>query len=113
MAAAGVGTNDADTTGRYKPQPDIIESIKLALDAGADINAVDSNGRSALFGAAQQGFDKVVEFLAARGAQVDLRDRNGRTALDAASGLAGGQGFDGSSGMASQATIAVLKKLMP
>jgi ankyrin repeat protein len=113
MAAAGVGTNDADTTGRYKPQPDIIESIRLALDAGADINAVDSTGRSALFGAAQQGFDKVVEFLAARGAKVDLKDRNGRTALDAANGLAGGQGFDGSSGLKSEATIAVLKKLMP
>jgi ankyrin repeat protein len=112
MAAAGVGTNDADTTGRYKPQPDIIESIRLCLEAGADINAVDSTGRSALFGAAQQGFDQVVQFLADRGAKVDLKDRNGRTALDAASGLAGGQGFDGSSGAASQATIAVLKKLM-
>ena len=113
MAAAGVGTNDADTTGRYKPQPDIIESLRLCLDAGADINAVDSTGRSALFGAAQQGFDKVVQFLADRGAQVDLKDRNGRTALDAANGLTGGQGFDGTSGMASQATIAILKRLMP
>ena len=46
MAAAGVGTNDADTTGRVKPQADIIESIKLCLAAGVDINAVDSNGRT-------------------------------------------------------------------
>jgi ankyrin repeat protein len=113
MAAAGVGTSDADTTGRYKTQEEIIESIKLCLDAGVDIDAVDSNGRSALFGAAQQGFDKVVSFLASRGAKVDLKDRSGRTALDAASGLAGGAGFDGSSGVAHEATIAVLKKLMP
>jgi len=113
MAAAGVGTNDADTTGRYKPQADIIESIKLCLDAGADINAVDTNGRSALFGAALQGFDKVVQFLADRGAKVDLKDRNGKTALDAASGLVGGAGFDGNAGVAHDATIAVLKKLMP
>jgi uncharacterized protein len=111
MAAAGVGTNDADTTGRVKLQPDIIESIKLCLDAGADINAVDSNGRSALFGAALQGFDKVVQFLAERGAMVDLKDRNGRTALDAASGLVGVAGFDGTSGVTHEATIAVLKKL--
>jgi len=112
MAAAGVGTNDADTTGRVKPQADIIESIKLCLAAGADINAADSNGRTALFGAAQQGFDKVVQFLADSGAKLDIKDRNGRTALDAASGLAGGAGFDGSSGVSHDATIAVLKKLM-
>jgi len=112
MAAAGVGTNDADTTGRVKPQPDIIESIKLCLAAGADINAADSNGRTALFGAAQQGFDKVVQFLADSGAKVDIKDRNGRTALDAANGLAGGAGFDGTSGLTSAATIEVLKKLM-
>jgi ankyrin repeat protein len=112
MAAAGVGTSDADTTGRVKLQPDVIESIKLCLTAGADINAVDGNGRSALFGAAQQGFDKVVEFLAANGAKLDVKDRNGRTALDAASGLAGGAGFDGTAGNTSTATIDVLKKLM-
>ena len=112
MAAAGVGTNDADTAGRVKPQADIIESIKLCLAAGDDINAADSNGRTALFGAAQQGFDKVVQFLAENGANVDVKDRNGRTALDAANGLAGGAGFDGSSGQVSAATIEVLKKLM-
>jgi ankyrin repeat protein len=111
MAAAGVGTSDADTTGRVKLQPDIIESIKLCLAAGADINAVDSNGRSALFGAAQQGFDKVVQFLADNGAKVDIKDRNGRTALDAASGLAGGAGFDGTAGATHTATIEVLKTL--
>jgi ankyrin repeat protein len=112
MAAAGVGTNDADTAGRVKPQTDILESIKLCLAAGADINAADSNGRTALFGAAQQGFDQVVVFLAENGAKVDIKDRNGRTALDAASGLAGGAGFDGTSGNTSAATIEVLKKLM-
>jgi uncharacterized protein len=112
MAAAGVGTSDADTTGRVKPQSDIIESIKLCLAAGADINAADSNGRTALFGAAQQGFDKVVQFLADSGAKLDIKDRNGRTALDAANGLAGGAGFDGTSGTANQTTIEVLKKLM-
>jgi ankyrin repeat protein len=113
MAAAGVGTNDADTTGRVKPQEDIIEAIKLCLAAGADIEAADNNGRTALFGAAQQGFDKVVQFLADSGAKVDVKDRNGRTALDAASGRAGGAGFDGTSGAVHPATIEVLRKLMP
>jgi len=113
MAAAGVGTSDADTTGRVKPQPEIIESIKLCLAAGADINAADSNGRTAIFGAAQQGFEKVVQFLADNGAKLDVKDRNGRTLVDAASGLAGGSGFDQSSGTAHAATIEVVRKLMP
>jgi ankyrin repeat protein len=111
MAAAGVGTSDADTTGRVKPQPDVIETIRLLLETNIDINAVDSTGRTALFGAATQGFDKVVEYLAAHGAKVDIKDRNGRTALDAANGLVGGAGFDGTAGVAHDATIAVLKKL--
>jgi ankyrin repeat protein len=113
MAAAGVGTNDADTTGRVKPQEDIIEAIKLCLAAGADIESADNNGRTAFFGAAQQGFDKVVQFLADNGAKVDVKDRNGRTALDAASGRAGGAGFDGTYGAVHPATIEVLRKLMP
>jgi uncharacterized protein len=112
MAAAGVGTSDADTTGRVKPQPDIIESIKLCLAAGADINATDNNGRTAIFGAAQQGFEKVVQFLADNGAKLDVKDRNGRTLLDAASGLAGGAGFDGTAGTSHAATIEVIRKLM-
>jgi len=112
MAAAGVGTNDADTTGRVKLQPDIIESIKLCLDAGVDINAVEGRaGRpcSARLSRLRQG----CPILGDRGAKADLKDRNGRTALDAAAGLAGGAGFDGSAGVAHEATIAVLKKLMP
>lgn len=113
MAAAGVGTREEDTTGRYKTQDDIIKSIQLCLNAGADINATESTGRSALFGAALLGFDQVVQFLADHGAKVDLKDSRDRTALDAALGLAGGAGFDGTAGVVHESTVALLKKLMP
>ena len=112
MAAAGVGTNDADTTGRYKTQAEVIESIKLCLQAGVDINAAESNGRTAIFGAALMGFDQVVQFLAENGATVDVKDSRGRTPLDAAMGLAGGAGFDGTSGVEHEKTVAVLRKLI-
>jgi ankyrin repeat protein len=112
MAAAGVGTNDADITGRFKTQAEIIESIKLCLDKGADIHAADSNGRTAVFGAAQMGYNEVVEFLAQRGAKLDIKDSRGRTPLDAAMGLAGGAGFDGTSGVAHESTVATLKRLL-
>jgi ankyrin repeat protein len=112
MAAAGVGTGDADTTGRYKTQAEIIESIKLCLAAGADVNAAESGGRTALFGAALMGYEQVVQFLADRGANLDVKDSRGRTPVDAAMGLAGGAGFDGTSGVEHASTVALLKKLM-
>ena len=55
MAAAGLGTKEEDTTGRVKTEAEIIDAIKICLDAGADINAAESNGRTALHGAAQKG----------------------------------------------------------
>ena len=39
MAAAGLGTKEEDTTGRYKTQAQAIEAIQLLLDRGADVNA--------------------------------------------------------------------------
>src|SRR5262249_43640068 len=112
MAAAGLGTKEEDTTGRHKTQPEAIEAIKLCLDAGVDVNAVDGSGRTALYGAALQGFDQVVQFLAEHGAKLDLKDRQGRTALDAALGKAGGLGFDGSSSVTHESTAALIQKLM-
>jgi ankyrin repeat protein len=112
MAASGVGTSDADTTGRFKTQEDIIESIQLCIEAGADIHAADNNGRTPLFGAALMGYDKVVQFLADKGAKPDITDSRGRSALDAAMGLAGGAGFDGTAGVTHPATVAVLQKLL-
>jgi hypothetical protein len=111
MAAAGVGTKEEDTTGRHKTSADIIETIKLCLAAGVDIDAADSSGRTALHGAALQGFDPVVQFLVERGAKIDAKDRQGHTPLDMAMGLAGSAGFDGSSAVPHETTAALLRKL--
>jgi hypothetical protein len=43
-----------------------------------------------LFGAAFWGWTDVVKFLAAHGAKLDMQDAQGRTAVDAALGRAGG-----------------------
>jgi ankyrin repeat protein len=112
MAAAGIGTKEEDTTGRFKTQSDIIESIKLCLAAGLDVNAADTTGRTAIYGAALQGFDQVVQFLADHGATLDVKDRQGRTLLDAAMGKAGGAGFDGNSGVMHETTAALIRKLL-
>jgi ankyrin repeat protein len=112
MAAAGLGTKEEDTTGRRKTQADSIEAVKLCLQAGVDINAVDSRGQTALHGAAFWGLDDIVQFLADHGAKLDVKDRQGKTPLDAAMGLSGGVGFDGSSSVPRPSTAALIQKLM-
>ena len=111
MAAAGVGTKEEDTTGRHKTPAEMIETIKLLVAAGLDINAVENTGRTALHGAALQGFDPVVQFLVEQGANLDIKDRNGRTPLDLAMGLAGSAGFDGSAAVPHESTVALIRKL--
>ncbi len=113
MAAAGLGTKEEDTTGRFKTESDAIESIKLLLAAGMDINAANGQGQTALHGAALKGSDEIVKFLADHGAKLDAKDRQGKTALDAALGLAGGSGgFDGSRKDVHESTAELLKKLI-
>ena len=113
MAAAGLGTKEEDTTGRTKTEQEAIETIGLCLKAGADVNAQDSRGQTALYGAAAKGHDKIVQYLAEHGANLNLKDKQGKTALDAAIGNAGGGGgFDGSRKDVHETTADLLRKLM-
>ncbi|HTW64376.1 MAG TPA: ankyrin repeat domain-containing protein [Bryobacteraceae bacterium] len=112
MAAAGLGTKEEDTTGRRKTEDEAIAAIKLLLAAGVDVNAADRQGQTALHGAAQKGYDQVVQFLADHGAKLDVKDAKGRTPLDAAMGLLGNGGFDGSRRDVHESTAALLRKLM-
>jgi ankyrin repeat protein len=112
MAAAGLGTREEDTTGRHKTEAEAIEAIQLCLKAGVDVNAIDANGRTAVFGAAIWGLDQVVKFLAEHGAKLDMKDKRGFTTLNAAEGKAGGLGFDGASSQPHPTTAALLRQLM-
>lgn len=112
MAAAGVGTKEEDTTGRRKTEPEAIETIKMLLGAGLDVNDVDLRGQTALHGSALLGMDKVVQFLADHGAKLDVKDKRGFTPLDTAMGKAGGLGFDGKAGVYHESTVALLQRLL-
>jgi ankyrin repeat protein len=88
MAAAGVGTlapgEEAGT------EPEVLEAVALALELGNDINAVDKNGETAMHGAAYKSLPKVVEFLAERGAKIDVwnqKNKHGWTPLLIAEGF--------------------------
>jgi hypothetical protein len=54
----------------------------------------------------------VVQFLVDRGAKLDIKDKKGRTPLDAANGLMGNGGFDGTRRDVHETTAALLRKLM-
>ncbi len=112
MAAAGLGTNESDGVGRKKTQKEAIDSIDLLLKAGVDINALDSRKEGAVFGAAQKGWDEIVQYLADHGARLNDKDSKGLTPLDASMGLAGGLGFDNTTGDVHESTAALLKKLI-
>lgn len=110
MAAAGQGSNEIDTRGRFKTQPDQVASIDLLVKAGADVNAHDSRGQTALHGAALFGYDDVIKDLVAHNADINAKDANGMTPLDSAMGRAGGHGRGGVSIEVHEATAALIKQ---
>jgi ankyrin repeat protein len=106
MAAAGLGMEPAP---RFNPdaadvQDRSIATLELLLAKGADVNAritdvksrtarmgrgsnlPERGGQSALFGAVQWAWPRVVQYLIAHGAKVDIKDDAGLSPLDAASG---------------------------
>ena len=85
MAAAGVNWVVAQT---YTESPQArLDAVKLCLELGADVNATNSMGLTALLGAANRGSNDIIELLVKRGARLDVKDKEGRTALRWAEGV--------------------------
>jgi ankyrin repeat protein len=114
LAVSGIATpRGMLSDGTVFPEPNIedlvIETITVLLEAGADVNAVvtdttsitafwprhasitNRQGQTAIFGPGKWGWMKVAEFLVAHGAKVDVTDFYGKTPMDSAMGLAGGE----------------------
>ena len=115
VAAAGVGSVDADTRGWYNTddvQQRAIASLDLLLKAGGDVNAADpQRGTTLLHGAAFWGWNDVVKFLVEKGAKLDAKDTRGFTPVDSALGKAGGNSRGGQRIDVHQDTADLLKKL--
>jgi len=112
MAAAGLGSNEIDTRGKYVTQQEAVASIELLVAAGADVNVVDNRGQSALHGAAYWGWNDVVRCLVAHHADIGVKDARGFTAVDTALGRSDGHGRGGSGKVVHEETAALLQQLM-
>ncbi len=74
LAATGVGAlGDGDEAAATEAET--LAAVRFLLARGADINAVDSNGETAMHGAAYQDRPEVARFLAAQGADVQVWHR--------------------------------------
>ena len=71
MAAAGVnwviGQTYSESPARW------LEAVRLAIELGGDVNAVNAMGLAAVHGAANRGSDDIIELLAKNGARLDLQ----------------------------------------
>jgi ankyrin repeat protein len=106
MAAAGVNWVVAQTYTESKQAQ--IDAVNLCLELGADVNATNSMGLTALLGAVNRGSNEIVELLVRRGARLDIQDKEGRTPLRWAEGV-----FLAAVGAERKpATIALLERLI-
>ena len=96
LAAAGIGSSDRDTRGNYRAadiQENAIASLELLLQHGGQVNGKAGRQQQVpLDGAAQWGWTKVVTYLIAKGADVNLADSRGLTSLDYAMGRGAANG---------------------
>jgi len=113
VIAAGGARAGAYSVALSVTEEGAVEAMKLCVEHGADVNAFNANGQTALHRAAQRGANKIVQYLADQGAKLDMKDKQGRTALDLASGgAAGGRGGRGAPGGGQPATATLLRQLM-
>jgi len=106
MAAAGVNWVVGQT---YSESPAMyLEAVKLCLELGGDVNAVNAMGLAAVHGAANRGSDDIIELLAKNGARLDLKDKEGRTPMTWAEGVF----LATNSPVAKPSTMALIRKLL-
>ncbi len=111
MIASGFGgqVRFAEYNTKSGGERDAEECVRLCLEHGADVNAVNDAGQTVLHIAAAQRGDDFIRFLVKSGARLDVKDKQGHTPLDIALGLGGGR--RGRAPAVRQSTAALLRAL--
>jgi ankyrin repeat protein len=110
MFAAGLGRGQGVFTKDIGTERDLLEGVKVLVARGIDVNVFNDNGQTALHFAAQVS-DDIVRYLAAHGARLEPRDKQGRTPVDLALGI-GARGRAGGPPPVRQGTAALLRQLI-
>ena len=86
MAAAGINWVFFQT---FDEGPEkLLEAVKLCVEElGQDVNGANSMGLTPVMGAANRGSDDIIQYLVAKGAKLDVKDKEGRTPLNWAEGV--------------------------
>lgn len=64
----------------HQDDVDALEAVRAAVELGADVNATNDIGDTAMHGAAYVGANDIVQFLVEKGAKVDAENIYGQTA---------------------------------
>ena len=110
MLAAGLGRGQGVFAKDYATDREMLEAVKVLVARGVDVNAVNDNGQTAMHLAVRVS-DDIVRYLAANGAALNVKDKQGRTPLDAALGM-GVRGRAGGPVEKREATAELLRQLM-
>jgi len=89
MVAAGVDLWNPGEDGGSAPdyEPEALEAVKMLVQLGNDVNAVNDRGETALHGAAYRGANTIVQYLVDKGAKLDARSKQGWTPWTIANGV--------------------------
>src|SRR5215467_1365402 len=68
-------------------EEEYVEAVNLCLAQGVDVNAANSMGLTAMHGAANRGWESIVQILADHGSKLDPKDKEGRTPMTYAQGI--------------------------
>jgi ankyrin repeat protein len=82
ILAAGIHPKGGDNNPSHGTEAGAIEVVKVCLEHGMDINAVNDVDETAVFAAA--GSPGMIRFLAEHGARLDVKNHRGQTPLEAA-----------------------------
>ena len=79
MVAAGLDLWNPGEDGGSLPgqEAEVLEAVKMCVELGNDVNAVNALGETALHGVGFRGINAVATFLVEQGAKLDARDQNG------------------------------------
>lgn len=110
MLAAGLGRGLGVFAKDYATEAQMVEGLKVLLDRHVNVNAQNDTGDTALHFAAMNSLE-TVKLLAANGATLDVKNRQGRTPLDFAEG-GGGRGRAGGPPVVRKDIAELLKQLM-